>query len=68
MFSCSIRENIEYGSVDALDCGVAFERVREAAEVANCHDFIHSFPHKYETVVGQRGVMLSGGWVGCFIT
>ncbi|XP_075257058.1 ATP-binding cassette sub-family B member 10, mitochondrial-like isoform X2 [Convolutriloba macropyga] len=59
MFSCSIRENIEYGSVDP-DC-VPFERVREAAEVANCHDFISSFPHSYDTLVGQRGVMLSGG-------
>ncbi|XP_063721375.1 ATP-binding cassette sub-family B member 10, mitochondrial-like isoform X2 [Symsagittifera roscoffensis] len=59
MFSCSIRENIEYGSVDPDS--VSFERVREAAEVANCTEFILSFPHQFDTLVGQRGVMLSGG-------
>ena len=58
MFSCSIRENIEYGSVDPDS--VSFERVREAAEVANCTEFIRSFPHQFDTLVGQRGVMLSG--------
>jgi len=59
MFSSTIRENIEYGSVDS-DC-VSMEKVREAADVANCLEFIESFPHKFDTVVGQRGVMLSGG-------
>ena len=58
MFSSSIRENIEYGSLNPEL--VSFEKVRQAAEVANCLQFIESFPHKFDTVVGQRGVMLSG--------
>ncbi|KAL2914512.1 hypothetical protein HK105_205861 [Polyrhizophydium stewartii] len=56
LFATSIVENIRYGRPDATD-----EEVREAARQANAADFIESFPDKYETAVGERGVTLSGG-------
>jgi ATP-binding cassette subfamily B (MDR/TAP) protein 1 len=37
------------------------ERVVNAAKIANAHDFISKMPRKYETAVGERGVLLSGG-------
>ena len=35
--------------------------VEEAAKKAKIHDMIMSSPHKYDTVVGERGLKLSGG-------
>ncbi|PIR76522.1 MAG: ABC transporter permease, partial [Candidatus Magasanikbacteria bacterium CG10_big_fil_rev_8_21_14_0_10_42_10] len=35
--------------------------VYEAARLAHAHEFIESFPEKYKTFVGERGVKLSGG-------
>jgi ATP-binding cassette subfamily B protein len=49
-------ENIRYGRREASD-----EEVLAAAKLANCHDFIMSFPDKYNTYVGERGIKLSGG-------
>ena len=37
------------------------EEVVRAARLANAHDFIGTFEHAYETVVGERGTQLSGG-------
>jgi len=56
LFSCNIAENIAYGKLDATP-----EEIREAAKVANAHQFIEEFPKGYETDVGERGVRLSGG-------
>uniref|UniRef100_A0A914PU77 ABC transmembrane type-1 domain-containing protein n=1 Tax=Panagrolaimus davidi TaxID=227884 RepID=A0A914PU77_9BILA len=56
LFATTIEENIRYGKPDATD-----EEVREAAKLANAHEFIETFPDKYKTIVGERGVTLSGG-------
>lgn len=56
LFSGTIRDNIRYGSPDATD-----EEVKEAAKMAQAHEFITAFPEGYDTMVGQRGVNLSGG-------
>ena len=56
LFSGTVRDNICYGHPSAPDA-----LVEEAAHRANAHEFITSFPRGYDTVVGERGVTLSGG-------
>ncbi len=56
LFSGTIRDNIAYGRRDATDA-----EIEAAARAANADSFIHSFPLKYETVIGERGATLSGG-------
>lgn len=61
LFSGSIKENICYGlePKEFKD-----EMLDEACRMANAYGFIHDkelFPEGYETVVGERGVKLSGG-------
>ncbi|MCB1984002.1 MAG: ABC transporter ATP-binding protein/permease [Burkholderiales bacterium] len=56
LFNDSIYYNIAYGRPDATT-----EEVYAAAKSAHIHDFIESLPGKYETIVGERGLKLSGG-------
>jgi ATP-binding cassette subfamily B protein len=56
MFNDSIRYNISYANPDATD-----EEVKSAAQKANLAAFIEQLPQGYETVVGERGLKLSGG-------
>ncbi|KAF8828933.1 hypothetical protein HHX47_DHR3000967 [Lentinula edodes] len=56
LFNTSIRYNIGYGKF-----GSSTEEIEAAAKSAQMHDRILSFPQGYETVVGERGVRLSGG-------
>jgi ATP-binding cassette subfamily B protein len=56
LFHGTVRENIAYGSFDA-----PLEAVREAAQMAEAHDFIGELPEGYDTIVGERGQKLSGG-------
>jgi len=56
MFNDTIRYNLAYANPDADD-----ERVAEAARRANLSDFIAQLPQGYDTVVGERGLKLSGG-------
>ena len=56
LFNDSIYYNIAYGRPDATR-----EEVYAAAESAHIHDFILSLPERYETIVGERGLKLSGG-------
>ena len=58
LFSCSVRDNIAYGSPDPLT--VTDTEVIEAARKANAYNFINSFPDKFNTLVGERGQTLSG--------
>ncbi|MHB9026091.1 MAG: ABC transporter ATP-binding protein [Armatimonadota bacterium] len=58
LFSGTIWENILYGRRDAPQ-----EAVQAAARAANAHDFITELPEGYETLVGERGVGLSGGQI-----
>jgi len=56
LFATTIAGNIKYGKLDATQ-----EEIIAAARMANAHDFIMSFPDKYETQVGDSGSQLSGG-------
>ncbi len=57
LFSRTLRENITYG----VGRDVPDAEVEAAARAAAVHDVILTFPHGYETKVGERGVTLSGG-------
>jgi len=56
LFNHTIEHNIRYAGLDASD-----EEIQQAAKNANIHDFIVSLPDAYQTVVGERGLKLSGG-------
>ena len=56
MFAGTIKENIRYGRPDASDAEII-----EAAVHARIHDEIMEMPDKYDTYIGERGIMLSGG-------
>ena len=56
LFNDTIAYNIRYGNTDASD-----EQIREAARRANLEQFIAQLPDGYETLVGERGLKLSGG-------
>jgi len=56
LFSGSIRDNLKWGKEDATD-----EEIIEACKAADAHNFIMSFPHGYDTELGQGGVNVSGG-------
>jgi len=56
LFNESIAYNIAYGRPDA-----SHEEVVRAAQLAHIHHFILSLPKGYDTVVGERGLKLSGG-------
>ncbi|MFN7102472.1 MAG: ABCB family ABC transporter ATP-binding protein/permease [Pseudorhizobium sp.] len=56
LFNDTIAYNIRYGRLSATD-----EEVSAAAEVAQIGTFLRSLPHGYDTMVGERGLKLSGG-------
>lgn len=56
LFSGTIRDNLSYAKISATQ-----EEVEAVAKMANAHDFIMALPEKYDTLVGERGVRLSGG-------
>jgi len=56
LFNNTIKYNIHYGRVTASE-----EEVEQAARAAEIHDQIMTFPDGYQTVVGERGLKLSGG-------
>jgi len=56
LFNDSVYQNIAYGMN-----GTPQDKVVAAAEMANAHEFIQHLPKGYDTIIGNRGVMLSGG-------
>lgn len=56
LFRGTVRENIEFGKPGASE-----DEIVAAAKAAYAHDFIMSFPHGYDTPVGEHGLQLSGG-------
>ncbi|GAC1316131.1 MAG: ABC transporter ATP-binding protein [Thermoleophilaceae bacterium] len=56
LFSASVHDNIAYARPDA-----GRSEVVEAARRAGIHDFVEGMPDGYETVIGERGLTVSGG-------
>ena len=56
LFNTTIHENLMFAKPEASE-----EEIIEACKMANIHDFIASLPDGYNTVVGERGIKLSGG-------
>jgi ATP-binding cassette subfamily B protein len=56
LFKTEVRENVAYGDPTAED-----DRVVDAADTAQLHDYVAGLPEGYDTLVGERGVSLSGG-------
>jgi len=56
LFDDTVKNNIKYAKQDATD-----EEVIEAAKKSFCDEFINKLPDKYETIIGENGVRLSGG-------
>ncbi|MXW17442.1 MAG: ABC transporter ATP-binding protein [Gemmatimonadetes bacterium] len=56
LFDDTIEYNIRYGRTRATR-----DDVVRAARLAHCHEFITAFPDGYETVIGERGIKVSGG-------
>lgn len=56
LFNATLRENIMFGRKDATE-----EEMIEACKAAHIHDFITSLENGYDTMVGERGIKLSGG-------
>jgi len=56
LFDDTIMKNIKYAKEDATD-----EEVYEVAKLSRCEEFINNLPNKYDTLIGENGVRLSGG-------
>ena len=56
LFNDTIRHNIAYGEND-----IPMEQIIEASKAANAHRFIETIESGYDTIIGDRGVKLSGG-------
>ena len=56
LFDDTIFNNIKYSNENASN-----EEIYKVAELSNCAEFINKLPNKYETMVGENGIRLSGG-------
>ena len=56
LFDDTIKNNIAYAKSDVTD-----EEIVEAAKFSYSHEFIDKLPNKYETIIGENGIRLSGG-------
>jgi subfamily B ATP-binding cassette protein MsbA len=56
LFDDTIRNNIAYATSDATQ-----EQIEEAAKYSFANEFIEKLPNKYDTIIGENGIRLSGG-------
>ncbi len=56
LFDDTIKNNIKYADENASD-----DELLEASKLSNSHEFIEKLPNKYDTIIGENGVRLSGG-------
>ena len=56
LFDDTIKNNIKYAKEDATE-----EEVLNVSKLSFCDEFINKLPDKYETIIGENGVRLSGG-------
>ena len=56
LFDDTIKNNIKYAKLDASD-----QEIYESAKNSFAHEFIEKLPNKYDTLIGENGVRLSGG-------
>ena len=56
LFDDTVLNNIKYANLDASE-----DEIREAAKLSYSHEFIESLQNKYDTLIGENGVRLSGG-------
>ena len=56
LFDYTVLNNMKYANLDATE-----EQIHEAAKLSHCSEFIENLPKKYDTLIGENGVRLSGG-------
>ena len=56
LFDDTIKNNIAYANLDASE-----NEIIEAAKLSYCDEFIKELPQKYNTIIGENGIRLSGG-------
>ena len=56
LFDDTIKNNIKYANDEAGD-----DEILEVAKLSSCDEFINKLPNKYDTLIGENGVRLSGG-------
>ena len=56
LFDDTVLNNIKYANLDATE-----EQIHNAAKLSHCSEFIEKLPKRYDTLIGENGVRLSGG-------
>jgi subfamily B ATP-binding cassette protein MsbA len=56
LFNDTVQSNIAYGLEE-----ISLDRIREAAKAAKAHDFIMKLPEGYDSIIGEKGTLLSSG-------
>ena len=56
LFNQSIKYNISYGKENATE-----DQIIEVSKKANAHEFITEMKNEYDTIIGEKGSLLSGG-------
>ena len=56
MFDDTVKNNIAYANLSASD-----EEIEQVAKLSFAYEFIDKLPNKYDTLIGENGVRLSGG-------